>query len=422
MTPNPESKNVVNIASAQQQPHAPPPLPAAPPEAPKPGSRRPFAILAGVVTLMGGSIGGYAVMTANEEATDDAQVEADVVAVGARVGGQVLKVPVKENTFVKKGELLLEIDAADYQARVKQSEAEVTTSKAQAAQADAQVAVVEASARGGLSTAKAVFSGSNVAVAGADAQIAAAKATVARAEADVRRTDLDLQRQKELRAANAVPQERLDNAQAASDSAKAQLLAAQAQMVAAVESRHQAESRVAEAKGRLDQSSPIDAQIAAAHASADLAHARVQSAEAALELAQNQLAYTKVTAPADGFVSKLAVHEGQLLQPGQSIAELVPQETYVIANFKETQVGRIKPGQEVEISIDAFTHHKLKGKVESLSGGTGARFSLLPPDNASGNFVKVVQRVPVRIAWTDVPKDLVLRAGLSADVTVKVSP
>jgi membrane fusion protein (multidrug efflux system) len=171
----------------------------------------------------------------------------------------------------------------------------------------------------------------------------------------------------------------------------------------------------------LDQSSPIDAQIAAAHANADLAHARVQAAEAALELAKNQLAYTRVLAPADGMISKLSVHEGQLLQPGQSIAELVPSGTYVVANFKETQVGRIHEGQSVEVKIDAFSGKALHGKVESLSGGTGARFSLLPPDNASGNYVKVVQRVPVRIAWDPAPADLPLRAGLSAEVTVKVS-
>jgi membrane fusion protein, multidrug efflux system len=414
MTPNPENKNVVPLTAAQapQAAHAP---------APK-KSGRPFIILAIVALVIGGSIGGYALATAGEETTDDAQVEADVVAVGARVGGQVTRTPVRENSLVKKGDLILEIGAADFQARVKQADAELATAKAQAAQADANVAVIEANARGGLSTAKAVFSGSNVAVVGADAQIASARASVARAEADVRRTDLDLQRNRDLLAAKAVPQERLDNAQAASDGAKAQLLAAQAQLAASVEQRHQAESRVAEAKGRLDQSSPIDAQIAAAHASADLAHARVQSAEASLELAQNQLDYTKVLSPADGFVSKLVVHEGQLLQPGQSVAELVPEQTYVVANFKETQVGRIKAGQEVEVAIDAFSHTKLKGKVESISGGTGSRFSLLPPDNASGNFVKVVQRVPVRIAWDHPPKDLPLRAGLSAEVTVKVSP
>jgi membrane fusion protein (multidrug efflux system) len=368
------------------------------------------------------SIGAYLAATAGEETTDDAQIEADVVAVGARVGGQVLRVPVRENQTVKKGDLLVEIDSADTSARLKQAQAELQTALAQAQVADAQTSVVEASARGGFSTAKAQFSGSNVAVAGADAQVAAAKASMARAEAESRKADLDLNRAKELRAANAVPQERLDNAQAGSDAAKAALLAAQAQLAAAVESRHAAESRVAEAKGRLDQSSPIDAQIAAARANADLAHARVQAAEAQLELAKNQNSYTKVLAPADGVVSRLTVHEGQLLQPGQALAELVPSGTYVVANFKETQLGRIREGQSVTVKVDAFPGQKLKGKVESLSGGTGARFSLLPPDNASGNYVKVVQRVPVRIAWDGPSSELPLRAGLSAEVTVQVSP
>jgi membrane fusion protein (multidrug efflux system) len=415
MTPNPETKNVVPIGGAPSQQ-------AAPALEKRPSSKRPFIVLGIVAVVVLGSIAVYAVATANEETTDDAQVEGDVVALGARVGGQVIRTPVRENSHVKKGDLLIEIDSADYQARVKQADAELATAKAQAAVADSNVAIVEANARGGLSTARAAFGGSSVAVAGADAQVAGAKAAVARAEADARKAELDLQRSKELLAAKAIPQERLDNSVAASDSAKAALLSAQAQLSAAVEQRRGADLRVAEAKGRLDQSSPIDAQIAAAHANADLAHARVQSSEAQLELAQNQLAYTKVFAPSDGELSRLSVHEGQLLQPGQSIAELVPSETYVVANFKETQVGRIKPGQEVEISIDAFDGKKLKGKVESISGGTGARFSLLPPDNASGNFVKVVQRVPVRIAWVSPPADLALRAGLSADVTVTVKP
>ena len=120
------------------------------------------------------------------------------------------------------------------------------------------------------------------------------------------------------------------------------------------------------------------------------------------------------------MMSRLAVHEGQLVSVGQPMAALVPLRSYLIANFKETQVGKMKPGQKAEISIDAFGSRKLEGHVESLSGGTGARFSMLPPDNASGNFVKVVQRVPVRIAWDNLPADLALRAGLSADVTVTV--
>jgi membrane fusion protein (multidrug efflux system) len=178
-----------------------------------------------------------------------------------------------------------------------------------------------------------------------------------------------------------------------------------------------AQERVGEARGRLNQSSPIEAQIAAARAQADLAHARVQSSQAQLDLARLQLSYTKVTAPADGMASKLSVHEGQQVTVGSPVIELVPVQTYLVANFKETQITKMKPGQRVNIKIDAFPGHRFVGKVESLSGGTGSSFSLLPADNASGNFVKVVQRVPVRIAFDQLP-DVPLRAGLSADVTV----
>ncbi|MCA1829866.1 MAG: HlyD family efflux transporter periplasmic adaptor subunit, partial [Myxococcales bacterium] len=136
--------------------------------------------------------------------------------------------------------------------------------------------------------------------------------------------------------------------------------------------------------------------------------------------ARLQLSYTKLYAQEDGQITRLTAREGQMVQPGQPVAMLVPDRTYVVANFKETQIGDMKPGQPVDIEVDAYSGRKLEGKVESLAGGTGARFSLLPPDNASGNFVKVVQRVPVRIAWVNPPKDLSLKPGLSADVTVHV--
>jgi membrane fusion protein (multidrug efflux system) len=169
------------------------------------------------------------------------------------------------------------------------------------------------------------------------------------------------------------------------------------------------------------QSAPVDTQLAVARAGAALAHARVQGATAALALARLQQSYTHVVAPSDGVVSRLSVHEGQLIQAGQAIAELVPSATYLVANFKETQVGRMHDRDRAEIRIDAFPGRVFEGEVESLSGGTGARFSLLPPDNASGNFVKVVQRVPVRIRWRNPPSDVALRAGMSCDVTVHVS-
>lgn len=357
---------------------------------------------------------------AGQESTDDAQVTADLVPLGARVAGQVVSVLIHENQLVKAGDLIARIDDADYLARVKQAEAELESARAQADQAKAQVDIVTATSTGNLSSAKAAYSGSSVGVASAAATVAAANAQIVRSEADLRKSQNDLNRAKELRAANAVPQERVDNAQAAFDSAQATLAQARAQLTAAEEGKHAAVARVSEAAGRVAQSAPISAQIAAARANAELAQARTRSAESALELCRLQLSYTKIVAPSDGIASKLSVHEGQLVGVGQPIVELVPTATYVIANFKETQLGKMHPGERAELRIDAYPRRSFEGKVESISGGTGSSFSLLPADNASGNFVKVVQRVPVRIAWVDPPTDVVLRAGLSVDATVFV--
>jgi membrane fusion protein (multidrug efflux system) len=382
--------------------------------------RRPFLILAAVAAAVLAIVAVIRLVNANRENTDDAQVSADIVPVGTRLAGLVKRVAVQENQHVKKGDLLVEIDDADFLARLAQAEAELETASAQAAAATAQVAVVEATSRGGLATARAAMAGSSVGVSGAEAQLAAARAALTRSEADVRKAELDLNRSKELRQAHAIPQERLDTAQLAHDGALAALAQAKAQVAFAEEAKRGAESRVGEARGRLSQSEPIAPQIAAARAGADLAKARVRAAEAALSLARLQVSYTKIVAPADGVASKLTAHEGQLLAAGQPVVELVPNGTYVVANFKETQVGRIHPGDRAEIKLDAYPGRHLTGHVESISGGTGASFSLLPPDNASGNFVKVVQRVPMRIAWDQPPADLALRAGLSAEVTVTV--
>jgi membrane fusion protein (multidrug efflux system) len=386
----------------------------------KKSGKKPFLVLGGVVAVALLAYGAYMFVTAGKESTDDAQVSADLVPVAARVAGQVLHVSIRENQHVKKGDLIATIDDADYKAKVKQAEAELASAKAQQAQADSQVSIVMATSTGNLSSAKAAYSGSSVGVASADAQVASAQAGLVRAEADVKKAETDLNRAKELRAANAAPQEQLDNAQATYDLAQASLGQMKAQLVAAQEGKRAAFARVSEAAGRVAQNAPIDAQIAVAHAAADLAAARVQSAEAALELTKLQLSYTQVFAPADGIASKLGVHDGQLVAPGQQVVQIVPNVTYVIANFKETQVGRMRPGQMAKIDIDAFSHRTFQGKVESISGGTGASFSLLPADNASGNFVKVVQRVPVRIAWVNLPSDVSLRAGMSVDAEVEV--
>lgn len=381
---------------------------------------RPYLIFGGIVALVLGGYATFHVLTAGRESTDDAQIATDMVPISARVGGPIKDVPVIDNQEVKEGDTLVTIDPADYQTRVNQAKAALAAAKAQADAADAQIHIVEASSKGGLSTARAVLSGTTSSVAGAAAQIAAAQAAVDRAQADADRVEVDLKRAKSLRKDDAIPQAQVDTLTANAAAARAQVLQAQAQLVAAQEVKRNAETRISEAQGRVEQSTPVEAQLAAAKANADLAHARVAQAEADLAQAELNLSYTKITAPHSGHLSKLAVHPGQLVAPSQTITNVLPDAVYVIANFKETQVGAMRPGQPAEVSVDAYPGRVFHATVQSVAHGTGAQFSLLPPDNASGNFVRVVQRVPVKLTFTDLPTDVHLQSGLSLDVTVSL--
>src|SRR5450432_4027516 len=361
---------------------------------------KPYLILGAVVAL---GLAGYLTVSwfsRGKESTDDAQVDSDVVTVSARVGAAVLKVLVTDNQQVHKGDPLVELDPADFSVREKQAEAEVAAATAQAAAADAQVQIVAATSKGGLSAAQAQLSGTSTSVASAGAQVDAARAALSRSQSEAARADIDLARAESLRKDQAIPQAQVDTARANAQAAHAAVAQAQAQLAASEDARRTAQTQIAEARGRVEQSAPVDA-------------AQAQLAEAKL-----QLSYTHILAPADGLLSRLAVREGQLVQAGQQVVGLVPNTTYVVANFKETQVGRMRAGQRAEISVDALPGRTFEGKIDSTSPGTGARFSLLPDDNASGNFVKVVQRLPVKIVWVNVPADVKLAAGLSLDVTV----
>ena len=371
----------------ERGPEGRPPSDAAahPPAAVRPRRRigRPFIILGLVVLALLLVIGGYLVYMHGKEATDDAQIAADIVSVGSRVPGQVLRVTVQDNQPVKKGDLLIELDPADLQARVAQAEAELASAGAQEQAAQAQVQIVERGAHG------AGVPGT------ATAQVNAARAAVNRALADAKRAELDWKRAQDLFAQGAMSKAQLDQAQATLDTNQAALEQARAQLTGA------------------------DAQVSAARANVDIAAARKGVAQASLDAARLQLSYTRIEAPVDGFASKLSVHPGSLVQAGQPLVSVVPSATYIIANFKETQIGDMRPGQRAVVHVDAYGRD-FEAKVDSLSGATGATFSLLPPDNASGNFVKVVQRVPVRLAWVNQPADVGLRPGLSVDVTVYV--
>ena len=325
------------------------------PAVPPRGRRAILVSLAALAALAIG-YGGYLYATRFDQGTDDAQLESDVVPLAPRVGGEVAQVSVKENQAVKKGDLLLVIDHADLAARARQAEADLEVARAQSAAANAEVA--------------------------------ASDAGLQRAGVEAGKAERDLERARILRDGQVIAPETFDEAKATGGVSQASVASARA-------------------------------RVAAAQAQARLAQARVKAADAALDLARLQLSYTKIWAPENGVISKLVAHVGQLVSPGQPIAELVPSATYVVANFKETQVGRMVPGQRAVVKIDAYPGLELEGTVESLSGGTGARFTLIPPDNASGNFVKVVERVPVRIAWSKPPPQGVrLQAGLSAYVTV----
>jgi len=383
-------------------------------------NRRAYLVFGVAVATGLAAWGGYALLTRNVETTDDAFVEADVVALSPRVGGQVLRVDVIDNQLVQKDDVLIEIDPAPYQARVKQAEADVAVAQANAQAAEAEVTISTASAEGGRTAAQAGVRNATIDIGGADAQVSAADASLERSEAQVREAEADLERARQLAKSGAIPDAELDHREREAEVARAQLSEAKARLSLAQEQARIARSRVAETKGRLRQNEPVSALLGRSKAQLELARARVKSAEASLDLARIDFEGTRVVAAATGRVTRLATRPGQMVQPGQLLLYLVPEERYVVANFKETQVGRVQPGQAVEIEADAYPGRVFRATIDSLMAGTGSRFSLLPADNATGNFVKVVQRIPVRIAWEGEPPGVMLAPGMSVFVKVHV--
>jgi membrane fusion protein (multidrug efflux system) len=380
-------------------------------------ARRIYLIIGGVVVvfLIGFLI--YKFVMAGKESTDDAQVSADVVPVAARILGQISAVYVQENQLVHRGDVIADIDPRDAAVRVAQAQGDFETAQAQAASADARLQIARAMATGGLQMAQAGVRASRDQADTLASAVNAARAAVTRAEANAQKASNDWKRAQELGGKGDISRSQLDAARAAHESAQADVASARAQLQSAINNQQTGQANIQQAQGRLTQNAPVGAEVQAAQADAMLAHAHVATAQAALDSARLTMSYTKIVAPADGIASKLAVHPGALVAQGQPIIELVPPRTYVIANFKETQVAQMRPGQRATIRVDVLGSHDFEGKIESLSGGTGASFSLLPPDNASGNFVKVVQRVPVRISWNGPTSDRAA-VGASADVTV----
>jgi membrane fusion protein, multidrug efflux system len=371
----------------------PEPAEAAPASAPgrKRGGVRRIVILSvlAILILVGGIWGFQTVVFYKHHATtDDAQIDGNINPVLPRVSGYVQEVLVKDNQVVHPGDVLVRIDPADLQAKVDQEQAALLS-------AEAAVAVAEAAVAGARST-----------VVGSQAKVASNQADVTAARTRAEQTAADLARYKQLLSKEEISQQQYDAAKAAADSARA----------AAEAARATTESSRATVQSGGSQIEAATRQVAAAQA-------QVAQHRAALEAARLQLSYATLKAPVAGIVSKKAVEVGQFVQAGQPLLAIVQgnQDTWVSANFKETQLARMHPGQKAEIEVDAYPGVTFHGQVESLAAATGARFSLLPPDNATGNFTKVVQRVPVKIVFTGPPDPRhPLRVGMNVNATVNL--
>jgi membrane fusion protein (multidrug efflux system) len=351
--------------------------------------------------------------------TDDAQIDAHILPVAARVGGTVLAVEVEENRRVEAGTVLVRLDRTDFEVALSRAEADRAAAEAALAAARSGVPITSASSGGRLDSAAAEVRRSEAAIAAADAELAAARARAREAEANAVKANRDRDRLEELVAKDEVSRQQYDAAVAAAIAADATVEAARAAVRKAEEAQRQALDHVTQTEADLRSARTAPQQVEVTKAQVALAEARLQQAAAAVEQARLALEYTVVKAAVTGVVSKRSVEPGQVVQPGQPLFALVDlDDVWVTANFKETKLTNMQPGQEARITVDAYGR-TLKGHVDSIGPATGARFSLLPPENASGNYVKVVQRVPVKIVFEPgQDPDHKLRPGLSVVPTV----
>ena len=390
------------------------------------------AVVAMLVIVLG--IAAWLWFRPGREVTDDAQVDARVTQIAARVGGTVTRVTVDDNRLVERDAVLIEIDPRDYQVAVDKARAELADAEASAVAAQSNVPITTATATSGVSTARGGVSQAEAAVAAAGKEVDAAHARLTAVQARLREVEAnatkaarDVERLRGLLAKDEISQQQFDTTVATADAQKAASDSARSQVAEAEAGIRVAESRLAQARAaeqqahsELRSAQTAPQQVAATKARASSAEAHVLQARATLAQAELNLQYTTIRAPIRGIVSKRGLNVGQVVQPGQPLLALVAiDDVWVTANFKETQLRNMRPGQRATVDVDAYGGREFTGKVDSIAGATGARFSLLPPENATGNFVKVVQRVPVKIvldAGQD-PEHL-LRPGLSVVPTV----
>ncbi len=389
-----------------------------------PNSRRKSIAIVVVVILALVAAGLYWRSTYTED-TDDAQVNGHMIQVSARVGGQVAKVYVDENQVVKAGDVIAELDPSDYKVAVENAEAALASAQANAEAANVNVPITTVNTGSTLRSADAGLTSAHAAVEQAEQQLEAAQAQVAQAKANNTKAQADLERYKPLVEKDVISKQQFDAAVAAADSTKAALSSARHSEKAAEDGVSEAKERETQAAANQKFAQTGPQQVVAQSARAKQAEAQVQEAQAHLDQANLNLSYTKIVAPTAGIITRKSVEINQNVAPGQNLTMLVSLEgLWVTANFKETQLRHMAAGQPVEIEVDATgkTYH---GKITQIGGATGSVLSLFPPENATGNYVKVVQRVPVRVDFTDLASEdpnHELRPGLSVEPKVRVKP
>jgi len=400
---------------------------------PRPAGRLKTVLIAGgVVAMIGAGTGAY-LHFQNQESTDDAQVDAHNAPIAPKISGNIVEVLVDDNQMVKAGQVLARIDPRDYQAKVDQARAALLVAESQAAGADAGVPLADGS------TASAVLA-SESQLAAAVSEYARAKSDYERAstselayaQADVEskrattdRAQADLARMQPLVAKDEISKFQYDSYLAAARVAESDLKAAQENLANAQKKAESSQAAMQTAQARanaaeadLEQARVNRRQVQISSAKAGSASASIQQARADLEAAQLQLGYTTILAPIDGLATRKTIQVGQIVQPGETLLTIVPlKQVWVTANFKETQLAKVRPGQRAEVSVDMYGR-SFAGHVDSIAGASGAALSLLPPENATGNYVKVVQRIPVKVLLNDLPPGFILRPGMNVDATI----
>jgi membrane fusion protein (multidrug efflux system) len=388
---------------------------------PPQGSRRGIIVIV-VAALALIALGVWWHSTYSED-TDDAQVNGHLIQVSSRINGQVLKVDVEENQVVKAGDTIAELDPRDYQVAVENAEAALASAQANAAAANVNVPITSVNTGSTLRSAGADVSGTQASVGQAEKQLDAAHAKVTEAQANFTKAQQDLERYKPLVEKDVISKQQYDAAVAAADATRAAVEDARAGEQAAVDGVKVALEREASAQASLKSAETGPQQVAAQSARARQAEAQVEQAQAQLDQAKLNLSYTKIVAPAAGIITRKSVEVEQNVSPGQNLLTLVSlEDLWITANFKETQLRHMSAGQAVEIHVDS-TGKSYHGKVTQIGGATGSVLSLFPPENATGNYVKVVQRLPVRIDFTDLAHEdpgHQLRPGLSVEPNVRV--